>query len=68
MYSVIWLWIFAQWLITSNWCNGIIGTMSWAALYFTRVAKEEAMMVAHFGSTYQNYMKTTGRLIPKIRL
>jgi protein-S-isoprenylcysteine O-methyltransferase Ste14 len=68
MYSLIWLWIIAQWLITSNWCVGISGTVAWATLYYVRVAREEAMMAAHFGDTYRDYMKTTGRLMPKIRL
>lgn len=32
-----------------------------------RIAKEEKMMVDHFGEAYLDYMKTTGRYFPKFR-
>ena len=31
-----------------------------------RIPKEEAMMVAQFGDTYQTYMQHTGRLLPRL--
>jgi protein-S-isoprenylcysteine O-methyltransferase Ste14 len=31
-----------------------------------RIKEEEEMLVARFGEEYTNYMKTTGRLLPKL--
>jgi protein-S-isoprenylcysteine O-methyltransferase Ste14 len=67
MYSQVWLWMFAQWLITSNWMVGVTGLITWSTLYFTRVSTEEKMMLNHFGSAYREYMNQTGRLLPKIK-
>jgi protein-S-isoprenylcysteine O-methyltransferase Ste14 len=66
MYSQIWLWVIAQFLIVSNWIVGIIGIVTWAILYFIRVPKEEALMIKEFGDKYKDYMKETGRIFPKL--
>ena len=67
MYSQIWLWMIAQWLITSNWMVGITGFITWGTLYFTRVTTEEMMMLKHFGHAYKKYMAQTGRILPRIK-
>jgi protein-S-isoprenylcysteine O-methyltransferase Ste14 len=67
MYTQIWMWVFAQAIITANILVGLAGIFSWALLYFIRVPKEEAMMIEEFGKEYKDYMKRTGRVFPKLR-
>jgi len=35
-------------------------------LYIVRVEPEEQMMIEKFGKKYQDYMKKSGRLFPKL--
>ncbi len=65
MYTEMWMWSVCQGLILQNWLLTIISTVSWGLLYFTRVPKEEKMLVELFGKDYEEYMKTTGRIFPK---
>jgi protein-S-isoprenylcysteine O-methyltransferase Ste14 len=64
MYSSFWLWAIAQALLLPNWLAGLSGLVSIAALYFGRVAREEAMMRETFGPQYDAYMGRTKRIIP----
>ncbi len=66
MYSSFWLWAIAQSLLLPNWIAGLAGLVSIAALYFGRVAREEAMMRETFGPQYDAYMGRTKRIIPWI--
>ncbi len=66
MYAAFWLWALAQSLLFANWVAGISGLIGVGILYFSRVGKEEAMMRANFGQEYDDYCRTTGRVIPKI--
>lgn len=37
-------------------------------LFFNRImVREEAMMIDQFGEEYRIYMKSTGRLLPRLR-
>ena len=36
-------------------------------LFFTRIPKEEAMLLEQFGEKYRAYMKRTGRLLPRFQ-
>lgn len=65
MYTQIWIWVIAQFLITSNWIVGLSGLIPWSILYFIRVPKEEEMMEEEFGQAYLEYMKQTGRIFPR---
>ena len=67
MYTQIWIWVFAQAMITANIIVGLAGIISWGILYFIRVPKEEEMMKKEFGKEYEEYMKRTGRVLPKLR-
>lgn len=64
MYSSFWLWAIAQALLLPNWLAGFAGLASIAALYFGRVAREEAMMRETFGPQYDAYMNRTKRIVP----
>jgi protein-S-isoprenylcysteine O-methyltransferase Ste14 len=52
-------------LVSSNWFFLAFFIISLVGLWF-RVPKEERMMLDQFGEQYQNYIKRTGRFLPKI--
>ena len=66
MYSSFWLWAIAQALLLPNWLAGMAGLGAISALYFGRVAREEAMMRETFGPQYDAYMSRTKRIVPWI--
>lgn len=66
MYTSIWLWGFAQAMLLQNWLVGWFALLTFAAMYFLRMPREEQMMREAFGETYRDYMKRTGRLWPRI--
>ena len=53
-------------LITANWFLLVIGTMVIAVLA-VRTRIEEDNLIARFGNDYQQYMRRTGRFLPRIR-
>ena len=65
MYAANWLMTLAQVFLLPNWIAGLSGILSFALMYFLRVAKEEAMMKQAFGAEYEDYMSKTGRVFPK---
>lgn len=66
MYAAHLLWAAAQILILHNWIAGFSFIVVMVPHYFLRVNKEEQMMIDQFGDEYQEYMKTTGRILPKL--
>jgi protein-S-isoprenylcysteine O-methyltransferase Ste14 len=66
MYAAIFLFAIAQGLLLQNWLAGWGGFVSFAALYWFRVTREEKMMRDFFGEPYDQYAKRTGRLWPKV--
>ncbi|NJP21827.1 MAG: isoprenylcysteine carboxylmethyltransferase family protein [Hydrococcus sp. CRU_1_1] len=66
MYTSIWLWCLAQPLLLQNYIAGLAGLITFGIIYFLRVSKEEKMMLDRFGDKYFNYMKHTGRILPKL--
>lgn len=67
MYSSFWLWATAQALLLPNWIAGLSGLAGVAALYFSRIDKEEALMRRRFGADYDAYSARTGRIFPRLR-
>lgn len=65
MYAAHLLWAFAQPLILANWITGFSFLLPQLAQYFLRVGQEEQMLLDHFGEEYQNYMESTGRVMPR---
>ena len=65
MYTHFWIWVIAQGIVLANGLVLVFGVIAWGLLYFLRVPKEEEMLIAEFGDEYRDYMKTTGRVIPK---
>lgn len=67
MYASIWLWALAQGMLLHNWLAGWSVVPAFAAMYFLRVPREEALMCEQFGDQYRDYMRRTGRLWPRWR-
>jgi protein-S-isoprenylcysteine O-methyltransferase Ste14 len=65
MYTTFWMWVIFQGLLLANWLVWIVGIGTWSLAYFTRIEHEEQMMLEQFGQEYKDYMKKTGRLLPK---
>jgi len=65
MYAHFWIWVIAQGFILANGFVLVFGIIAWGLLYLLRVPKEEEMMIAEFGDEYREYMRVTGRVIPK---
>ena len=65
MYTHFWIWVIAQGIVLANGLVLAFGIAAWGLLYFLRVPKEEEMLIAEFGDGYREYMKNTGRVIPK---
>ncbi|HUF00571.1 MAG TPA: protein-S-isoprenylcysteine O-methyltransferase [Anaerolineales bacterium] len=66
MYASQWLWVIAQPLLLQNWIAGFLNLLVFIPFYFLRVKAEEQMMLDSFGPQYQEYMKTTGAVLPKM--
>jgi protein-S-isoprenylcysteine O-methyltransferase Ste14 len=64
IYTAMIFWSAGLSLYTANWFF-IAFTMLVVLWIAPRVAKEEKMMLSHFGEAYRDYMKTTGRYFPK---
>jgi protein-S-isoprenylcysteine O-methyltransferase Ste14 len=66
MYLAIWLWCIAQGLLLPNWLAGWSAFVTFSAMYFLRMPREERMMCEFFGDEYRAYRARTGRLFPRI--
>lgn len=67
MHAGGWWWAAAPMLLLQNWIAGWSSLLTFGVLYFTRVPREERMMLDHFGERDQAYMRRTGRVIPRRR-
>ena len=67
MYASIWLWNIAQAMLLQNWFAGWAALLAFAAMYFLRTPREEQLMCEAFGEKYREYMRQTGRLLPRMR-
>ncbi|MBE7432436.1 MAG: isoprenylcysteine carboxylmethyltransferase family protein [Anaerolineales bacterium] len=52
--------------LTSNWLIGFSGLAIIISVIAIRVPEEERLLIEQFGEQYQNYMKHSGSLLPKI--
>jgi len=65
IYSALWLWGLAQALLLPNWIAGLAALLLFIPLYFTRVPREEQLLLDHYGEEYRAYTDRTGRVIPR---
>jgi protein-S-isoprenylcysteine O-methyltransferase Ste14 len=67
MYVSIFLFGVAQALMLQNWVAGLSGLVTFVPLYLVRTPREERMMREWFGEEYQDYVRQTGRIIPRLK-
>lgn len=67
MYTVLLLTFTGMGLLTANWFIGGTGIVVLIVIMISRTPKEEAMMLATFGESYQRYAESTGRYLPRLR-
>lgn len=66
MYAAILLFGIAQMFLLPNWVAGCSALASFLPMYVVRTPREERLMVEAFGEEYEQYMRETWRVIPKI--
>jgi protein-S-isoprenylcysteine O-methyltransferase Ste14 len=66
MYVSFMLYSVGQALLLHNWIAGPATFLTFLMLYFTRLSREEQMMLDCFDEQYRAYMKRTGRLMPRL--
>ena len=64
MYTAFLAWATSLGLVIANWVP-IVFAVWVAVILVTRVPREEQMMLERFGDEYREYMKRTGRFLPK---
>jgi len=65
MYLSFFLWAIGQALIIANWLAGPLGLLGFGLIYIFRVQREEQQLLELFGDTYREYLRNTGRLLPR---
>ncbi len=65
MYTALFSFFAGLAFISASWLIVLLVAASIAVLY-TRIGKEEVMMVEQFGDEYREYMKHTGRFLPGV--
>jgi protein-S-isoprenylcysteine O-methyltransferase Ste14 len=68
MYTVLYMNLTAAFLLTENWLIGAVFLLSLSLIVFSRVGREELVMVDKFGDQYRAYMRQTGRFLPRFSL
>ncbi len=66
MYTAHVLWGIAQTLLLPNLIAGPLALVLIFAVIGLRVPREEQAMLEEFGDDYRRYIKTTGRILPKL--
>ncbi|MDY9928013.1 protein-S-isoprenylcysteine O-methyltransferase [Methanosarcina sp.] len=67
MYAAIFLIGIGVSLLSANWIVALSYMLPMTNMYLFRISDEEKMMAEQFGNEYKEYMRNTGRLIPKLR-
>src|SRR4051812_23633667 len=65
MYSAIVGWMISLGLVAANWIPLACAALG-ALQFLLRIGGEESMMLQHFDDEYREYMKRTGRLLPRL--
>ncbi|MCK4464663.1 MAG: isoprenylcysteine carboxylmethyltransferase family protein [Bacteroidales bacterium] len=65
MYTALFTFFIAGSLISANWLFILLTMVVIVGLYI-RIGKEEIMMIEKFGDEYRDYMKRTGRFLPRL--
>jgi protein-S-isoprenylcysteine O-methyltransferase Ste14 len=65
MYTAIFVWISSLAIVAANWFF-VLAAAGTIAVLLVRTPKEENMMLSMFSARYQEYMKHTGRYLPRL--
>ncbi|UFH52279.1 protein-S-isoprenylcysteine O-methyltransferase [Spirosoma sp. KNUC1025] len=55
-------------LLSANWLIGVPLVIWFWVMYLGRINQEEQLMLSEFGDSYKAYMRSTGRLFPRLPL
>lgn len=66
MYAALFLSMAAILLLTRNWLVGGVPLVGLCVVVFLRVEREERVMIEKFGDAYRDYVKHTGRFLPRV--
>ncbi|MEO6709622.1 MAG: protein-S-isoprenylcysteine O-methyltransferase [Planctomycetota bacterium] len=66
MYTAIFCHAIAQALLLANWVAGPAMLAAFTLMFALRLSREERMLREHFGAAYEEYARSTKRLIPGI--
>lgn len=66
MYTLFFIQAVGLLLLTRNLFIGGVYLLALTLIVATRTAREEAVMLDKFGEPYRNYMRSTGRFLPKL--
>lgn len=67
MYSALYMHGLSTLLLTRNWFIGGMYLLALTAIVVARLKNEEVTMIEKFGDEYRQYIKRTGRFLPKLR-
>jgi len=67
MYTVLFVHILALLLLSSNWYIGGVPLLAFTFIVAARLKNEERAMAEKFGSAYQDYIRRTGRFLPRLK-
>ena len=67
IYASLILWSLAQPVLLQNLIAGLAGICAVALIWIVRVPAEERMMRDRFGEAYSEYIRRTGKLLPRRR-
>ena len=68
IYSAFLLILGSTFFISANWLIGLTWIGMTALEIASRIGFEESLMLEYFGDPYREYMKRTGRLLPRINV
>jgi protein-S-isoprenylcysteine O-methyltransferase Ste14 len=66
MYTTFYLFVLGVLLLTANWFIGAPLLIGLTLIVVTRLRNEEAAMTEKFGDSYREYIRHTGRFLPRI--
>lgn len=66
MYTALFLSMSAILLLTRNWIVGGVPLVGLCVIVLLRIQREERAMIEKFGDAYREYMKRTGRFLPRV--
>ena len=66
MYTALFMSLSAILLLTRNWIVGGVPLVGMCVIVLLRIQREERVMIDKFGDAYREYMKRTGRFLPRV--